>query len=79
MKNSLLMFIIGLALVDSMPNVSDRNGTTVLPCGGNISNVVNCTCTPDGDVVTPDGPSCQELGQTLDFDSCYCLDDRKWL
>ena len=69
MKIPLLMFVIGFAVVISRPNVSDR---WELPCGGNVTNVANCTCV-DLTVVYPSGDSCHALNTTIA--SCVCIDD----
>ena len=70
MKIALLILAIGLSVVASMPNESNR-GVIQLPCGGVLEQIVSCTC-DGGDVVTPGGQSCNDLGQGVA--SCECKD-----
>ena len=74
MKIAILLFAIGLAVVASKPNEANRDGPSKLPCGGDVANVVSCTC-DGGDVVFPGGQSCNDLGQAVV--SCECVEDRR--
>ena len=75
MKIAFLILAIGLSVVASMPNESNR-GVVKLPCGGVLANIVSCTC-EGGDVVTPGGGSCNDLGQSVA--SCECKADARFL
>ena len=74
MKIAILILAIGLAIVAAKPHEKNRDGPNKLPCGGEVNNVVSCTC-DGGDVVNPGGQSCNDLGQVVL--SCECKEDRR--
>ena len=74
MKIAILIFTIALSVVASKPDVSNRGEVKKLPCGGMTSNIKSCTC-EGGEVVTPGGESCNDLGQAVV--SCECINDFK--
>merc|ERR1712141_656890 len=69
MKIAILIFAFGLSVVASKPNESSRGEKFTLPCGGDLADIVNCTC-DSGDIVTPGGKSCHALG--AEVTSCIC-------
>ena len=74
MKVSLIILMVGLAVVSSSPRKPESRIVSQ-PCSGTAGGVVDCTC-GDGTVVTPGGQSCFQLGST--FASCNCADDSTW-
>ena len=72
MKIALLILAIGLSVVASMPNESNR--VMVLPCGGDLKRIVSCTC-EGGEVVAPGGKSCFDMGEKVT--ECQCKDDKR--
>ena len=74
MKIAILLFAVAVAMVASKPDISNRGAVTKLPCGGVKENVESCKC-EGGEVVTPGGQSCHDLGQAIV--SCECKGDFK--
>ena len=74
MKISLIILVLGFALVASVPNPSNRQETTTgatftIPCGG-TENIESCQCN-DGTTTTTGAAGCNGQGLVIPPD-CIC-------